>query len=171
MADKERQSFTKRTIWKVLNVLPWHTREPQHISSYRPRVVPDASRVRREEDIHCQLEPEIRHLAPRKRPLSLVSSCYDEDIRQPLHTNQQTALFFYKLPREVRLMIYEELLGGMIFHIVRRREKLGHKLCKGSGDPEQCISEYCRGYKVQSGFHAGRGNGGLIQILQSCREL
>jgi hypothetical protein len=128
------------------------------------------ARVRPEEDGYCELEPEIRHLVPRKHPLSLLSFC-DEDVRQPLNTDQQIASLLFKLPRELRLMIYEEVLGGKVFHIVRRKEKLGHKLCKGSGNPDQCISDHCRGFKAQSGVHAGRGDGGLIQLLQSCRKM
>ena len=93
------------------------------------------------------------------------------DVRQPLNADQQTASLLFNLPKEVRLMIYEEVLGGMVFHIVRRKDKLCHKLCKGSGDPEQCISDHCRGFKIPSGVHTGRGDGGLIQILQSCRGM
>ena len=171
MADREPHSLSGRVIWKVLNILPFRTREIQHTSSYRARDVPHMARVQPEGDEHGELEPEIRHLAPRKRPLSLISSCDDNYARQPPNTDQQTASLLFKLPREVRLMIYEELLGGKVFHIVRRKKKLGHKLCKGIGNPEQCISDHCRGFKIQTGVHAGRGDGGLIQILQSCREM
>lgn len=156
MTDRGRHSLSGLFIWKVLNALPRRTREPQHMSSYRERVRP-------EEDRHWELEPEIRHLTPRKRRLSLVSSCDDNDVKQPLNTEQQTASLLFKLPEELRLVIYEEVLGGKIFHIVRRKHKLGHKLCKGGGNPEECISDRCRGFKIQSGVHAGRGDGGLIQ--------
>jgi hypothetical protein len=170
MAGRESQSIIGLVIWKFLDVLPRRTREPQHISSYRPRNAPPVARIG-PEDRHYELEPEIRHLAPRKRPLSLVSSRDDKDVKQPLNADQQPASLLFKLPKEVRLMIYEEVLGGKIFHIVKRKNKLGHKLCKGSGNPERCISDHCRGLKIQSGIHAGRGDGGLIQILQSCREM
>lgn len=170
MADR-RHSLTKLVAWKVLNALPHRTSEPQHTSSYRPRAMSYGAGVRPAENTYYQFEPEIRHLGRRKRPLSVVSSDYDEDARQPLKVDQQTASWLFKLPKEVRLMIYEEVLGGMIIHIVRRKTRLGHKLCKGNGDPQQCISDHCRGFKVQSGVHAGRGGGGLIQILQSCRKM
>jgi hypothetical protein len=168
---ERRQSLTKLVAWKVLNALPHRTREPQHISSFRPRVEPQVARVQPAEDRLYELEPEIRHLSRRKRPLSLVSLSCDEDVRQSLNTDQQNASWLFTLPREVRLMIYEEVLGGMVLHIVRRKNKLGHKRCKGCGEPEKCISDQCRGFKIRSGIHAGRGNGGLIQILQSCRKM
>lgn len=170
MTDR-RQSLTKLVAWKVLNALPHRARESEHISSYRPRLESQVARVQSAKDRLYELEPEIRHLGRRKRPLSLVSSFYDEDVRQPLNANPQNTSWLFNLPKEVRLMIYEEVLGGMVFHIVRRKDKLGHKLCKGSGDPEQCISNHCRGFKIQSGVHAGRGNGGLIQTLQTCRKV
>jgi hypothetical protein len=170
MTDR-RQSLTMLVAWKVLNALPHRTRESEHISSYRPRLESQVARVQSAKDRLYELEPEIRHLGRRKRPLSLVSSFYDEDVRQPLNADPQNTSWLFNLPKEVRLMIYEEVLGGMVFHIVRRKDKLGHKLCKGSGDPEQCISNHCRGFKIQSGVHAGRGNGGLIQALQSCRKV
>jgi len=171
MANSESPSILGHVIWKALNALPHRKRQPEHISRYQARKVPYVARVRPEENRHYELEPGIRHLVPRKRPLSLLSSCDDEDARQIINTDQQTVSLLFKLPREVRLMIYEEVLGGKVFHIVRRKEKLGHKLCKGSGNPDQCISDHCRGFKAASGVHGGRGDGGLIQLLQSCRKM
>jgi hypothetical protein len=170
MAER-RHSLSSLVSRKVLNVLPHRTRESRHVSSYRPRLEPQVARAQPTEDRLYELEPDVRHLGRRKRPLSLVSSSSDEDVRQSLYTDQQNTSWLFNLPKEVRLMIYEEVVGGMVLHIVRRKNKLGHKLCKGSGDPEKCISDHCRGFKIQSGVHAGRGSGGLIQMLQSCRKM
>ena len=159
-----RISITQLVTWKVLNVSPHRSRGSQYTSGYRPQ-------VREPNHAYYDFEPEIRHLGRRKSRLSLESRSHDADVGQSLKIDQQTASWLFKLPKEVRLMIYEEVLGGMIFHIVRRKTRLGHKLCKGSGDPEQCISDNCRGFKTESGVHTGRGNGGLIQILQSCRKM
>lgn len=68
-------------------------------------------------------------------------------------------------------MIYEQLLADNVFHIVRRREKLGHTRCRAYREPDQCVPTRCRGLKLPSGFHAGFGDGDLIQVLQSCRRV
>ncbi|KAJ8069195.1 hypothetical protein OCU04_002866 [Sclerotinia nivalis] len=92
--------------------------------------------------------------------------------------------FFGMLPREVRIEIYEWVLGKRVLHIVRRKTKLGHVVCKCDGrnsdggdmrEEDACMIAGCRGVKILggSGVHerVGDGSGGLIQLLQVCRRV
>ncbi|PQE33540.1 ankyrin repeat protein [Rutstroemia sp. NJR-2017a WRK4] len=91
------------------------------------------------------------------------------------YETQHQAQFFSMLPKEVRLLIYEKVLGGRVLHIVRRTKQLGHVPCK-RGDlekEESCRALGCRGSKEYNGYYAsnGEGHGDLIQMLQVCRRL
>lgn len=172
MDNRDSPSATARIFWKLLN-LPRRSRkpEPEPVLSVRSRILTERAQVQQDRGRHLEPELEIRKLPPRKRTLSVSSSYRAENARQTLLTEQQTASLLFKLPKELRLMIYEHVLGGMVLHIVRRKAKLGHTLCKTRADPEQCTLDRCRGYKIPSGFHTGRGNGQLVQILQTCRKV
>ncbi|ESZ98372.1 hypothetical protein SBOR_1250 [Sclerotinia borealis F-4128] len=92
--------------------------------------------------------------------------------------------FFAMLPKEVRVMIYEWVLGGRLLHIVRRGEMLGHVACKCDGNSEMagiireedaCVAAECRGVKILggSGVHerVGEASGGFIPLLRVCRRI
>ncbi|APA11106.1 predicted protein [Sclerotinia sclerotiorum 1980 UF-70] len=92
--------------------------------------------------------------------------------------------FFGALPREARMEIYEWVLGRRVLHIVRRKTKLGHVVCKcerrnsdgrDTREEDACMVAGCRGVKIVggSGVHeeVGEGSGGLIQLLQVCRRI
>jgi hypothetical protein len=175
MADRDSPSVAALLLWKVLT-LPHRRQKPEQRSSSEPRprivpLLPERSRVQKDGPKYVEPEPDIRHQPRQGRPLTIVSLCQAEDAGQPLDIEQQSASLLFTLPKEVRLMIYEQVLGGMVLHIIRRENKLGHKLCKTSGDPDQCAMVHCRGFKIPSGLHIGRGNGEIIQILQSCRRV
>lgn len=97
---------------------------------------------------------------------------------------QGGSAFFGMLPREVRMQIYEWVLGGRVLHIVRRETKLGHVVCKryrreldteDMREEDACLIAGCRELKIpgSSGVHEriGEGGGGLIQLLQVCRRM
>jgi hypothetical protein len=87
---------------------------------------------------------------------------------------QHQARFFSLLPKEVRLLIYEKVLGGRVLHIVRRTKQMGHVPCKRrDSEEESCRALGCRGFKEFNGYYASNGeeHGGLIQMLQVCRRL
>jgi hypothetical protein len=92
-------------------------------------------------------------------------------VRQIL--NEQTQSLLFKLPEELRLLIYEEVLGNRLIHIVRRDHKLGHMLCRSGGDQDACNEVKCRGIKLPTGMFVqpGFGHGDLIPLLQSSRNV
>lgn len=169
MANRDSRSLAAIFAWKVLKHIPGRKHQVALTPSSQPQVIPWELPVQQEQ--HPCIGPETRHLTPEKRSLSLPFSCHSENVGEPQLIKQQNASLLFALPKELRLIIYENLLGGMVFHIVKRRTKLGHTLCKERGDPEQCILNLCRGYKIQSGVHTGRAHGELIQILQTCRRV
>ncbi|TGO26260.1 hypothetical protein BPAE_0063g00290 [Botrytis paeoniae] len=96
---------------------------------------------------------------------------------------QGGSTFFGLLPSEVRMEIYKWVLGGRVLHIIRRKDKLGHVVCKcdrrdsdvGTREEDACIVAGCRGVKIPggSGVHerVGEGSGSLLQLLQVCRRI
>lgn len=51
---------------------------------------------------------------------------------------------FFKLPLEVRQMIYTEVLGGETLHIVRKHKRLGFLRCRALR-PDECPTRSCLG--------------------------
>jgi len=91
------------------------------------------------------------------------------------HPQIQSPLF-HLLPDELRLMIYSQVLGNQVLHIIRRHQKLGHTLCKNpDGSFDACREAQCRGRKMPTGEHeatvSSPGHGGMIQLLQTCRRI
>jgi hypothetical protein len=170
MHDADHHSIPALIVWKCLKHLPGQRREHGQQSTGKQQIVaiqqPHTLQGRGRHS-----EPEFRHLTQRPRPLSLTRPCHGmQDNNVPI-ASEQTESPLFKLPREIRQMIYEQLLGGNVFHIVRRRKKLGHTRCRAYREPDQCIPTRCRGLKLPSGVHAGYGDGDLIEVLQSCRRV
>ncbi|TGO64020.1 hypothetical protein BCON_0009g00290 [Botryotinia convoluta] len=96
---------------------------------------------------------------------------------------QGGSTFFGMLPSEVRMEIYKWVLGGRVLHIIRRKDKLGHVVCRcdrrdsdvRTREEDACIVAGCRGVKIPggSGVHerVGEGSGSLLQLLQVCRRI
>ena len=63
---------------------------------------------------------------------------------------------FFKLPLEVRQMIYTEVLGGQTLHIVRKRKRLGFLRCR-TPRPEDCPTDSCVGSVTRTAMACGRG--------------
>ncbi|KAG0648659.1 hypothetical protein D0Z07_4914 [Hyphodiscus hymeniophilus] len=111
------------------------------------------------------------HLPPRTR--CLTPSPFESKPGLRLRTDEQAQSLLLTLPDEILLMIYTEVVGDKIVHIVRRRRKLGHTICDSSGDFDDCREDQCRGLKLPTGtyVHTGEANGNSIQFLQTCRKI
>lgn len=110
-------------------------------------------------------------LPRRQRRLSIPPAEPNNGPKLLQNTNDQTDCSLFTLPTSVRTRIYENVLGNMLVHIVRRHTKLGHRVCKTGGLPDSCIETRCRGSKTAYGIHKNTGDGGLIQLLQTCRMM
>lgn len=77
----------------------------------------------REECERLDREYAPRPLLPEQRPRPLTA-CGQSS---PLDTQQDSPLF--KLPAELRLRIYHEVLGGNVFHLLLKPHRVGHVLC------------------------------------------
>jgi hypothetical protein len=130
-----------------------HKPESQRPASYQPRPM-----------VFTHLPPRTRCLTP--SPFESPSELYPE-------TNEQTQSLLSALPEEILLMIYQEVVGNRVMHIVRRQSKLGHTICNTSGDSNECKEDQCRGFKLPTGKHVhnGEAHGDSIQLLQTCRKV
>lgn len=107
------------------------------------------------------------------QPVKLVKSKNIEAGR----TDDQLQSFLFKLPFEVRRQIWEETLGGYVFHIyfVQAYRRMSHTRCK-TRLPEICknddpISGPCRQVFKVPGARDKWGHSNLLSILQSCRRI
>jgi hypothetical protein len=169
--DRGTKGITSIVTLKVLGALTGHGREIATFDSYA--IARNANRHRRETVGYLPTQG----IAFRRRERALTPPPFGRAVLHPSQLNEQTQSPLFKLPEEILLLIYEEILGHNLFHIVRRstRFQLGHVLCKANTPrrQEECNEHECRGMKVPSGVHPKTrpGNGGLVQLLQSCRRM
>jgi hypothetical protein len=163
--------------FKALNALSGHSRELSHrnrrqsFDSYS--IARNANLQRRESVGYLPVQEPTSH----RRKRCLTPPPFGKATLQENQLNEQTQSPLFKLPEELLLAIYEEVIGRNLLHIVRRTNQfqLGHIVCKTNvpRSQEACVENKCRGLKLPTGVHAktGRGDGGLIQLLQSCRKM
>jgi len=172
-------SITGNVIFKTVGFLSGHSRpvdersrprlrHPRHQSMTMAATEP--TEPLRRSKTEFQPPPTCPELPHRTHALTPIP--WKNIVPEPA---EQTQSPLFKLPEELLLQIYEEVIGNRTFHIVRRSHKLGHTTCHYNtpGCQEQCKEGGCRGLKVPSGLHveAGPGHGGLIQLLQTCRKM
>ena len=119
---------------------------------------------------------------PRIRPRTLTLGglhqsnespcCSSEDVGE----GQRSVQPFFKLPLEVRQMIYAEVLGGQTLHIVRKRKRLGFLRCHAARW-EDCPTKSCLGCVDRDGVWT-RGfsgkettDGGLLDLVLVSRRV
>ncbi|KAB2578715.1 hypothetical protein DBV05_g2588 [Lasiodiplodia theobromae] len=97
-----------------------------------------------------------RPLLAEERPRPLTSCGGDGNDGDEKTEKSSAALpqdqspFFTKLPAELRLRIYHEILGGKVIHLLLQPGRVGHVVCSGdssivrtAGDPDRrCIAAY-----------------------------
>jgi hypothetical protein len=92
-------------------------------------------------------------------------------------TDDQMESPLFKLPLEIRRQIWEDTLGGYVFHIyfVQAYRRMSHTRCKARS-PEPCKGgdlslSPCRANFKVLGARDQWGHSNLISILQCCRRM
>ena len=119
---------------------------------------------------------------PRIRPRTLTFEephrCNESACRssQAVGEAQRSIPPFFRLPLEVRQMIYTEVLGGQTLHIVRKRNRLGFLRCRAPRR-EACPNYSCLGSVDGDGMWT-RGfsgkektDGGLLDLALVSRRV
>lgn len=169
--DRNSKSLPGIITFAVLGALTGHSRELKSFDSYA--IARNANLKRRESINYVPVQEPTTH----RRERALTPPPSGRAILQTSQLNEQIQSPMFKLPEKLLLLIYEEVLGRNLFHIVRRTTsfQLGHVVCKTNVPrrQEECNENECRGLKVPTGIHAktGPGDGGLIPLLQSCRKM
>lgn len=91
---------------------------------------------------------------PRVRALTLPLRRFFRSDGLQLTNVQNQSSFFTKLPLEIRLQIYQYMLGnGGPIHILRKHRKLAHRLCRayGTNPPKTCVEAECWGARYTTG--------------------
>ena len=89
---------------------------------------------------------------------------------------QQSIPPFFKLPLEVRQMIYTDVLGGQTLHIVRKHKRLGFLRCRAP-HPDDCPTNSCRGAVDSDGIWTRGFSGtdktdsGLLDLILVSRRV
>ena len=87
---------------------------------------------------------------------------------------QLQSILLGQVPLEIRRLIYEEVLGGEVLHILQKPKKLGHYVCRVR--PGLCPSRACLGPTDLDGLWVGwrdyyePTDGGLLPLLRTCRK-
>jgi hypothetical protein len=172
--DSNYKPLTGIIVFKALNAISGHSRPLPTRQSYDSYSIARNANFHRRESVAYV---PVHEPPSRRRERCLTPPPHGKAILQPNQSNEQTQSPLFKLPEELLLLIYEEVLGHNLFHIVRRTNKfqLGHIVCQSNvpRSQEECVENKCRGLKLPTGIHAktGSGDGGLIQLLQSCRKM
>lgn len=105
-------------------------------------------------------------------PLPEVMKVEGKEVMNPQMTHHQLGSNLFKLPLEIRRMIYGEAIGGYVFHIsfLEAYRKMGHSRCK-MRFPEICKGVPCRQLHKQKGAADAWGNVDLLSLLLSCRRM
>jgi len=171
--DRERgtKSLPGLITFAVLGAVTGHSRPLKTFDSYA--IARNANLQRRESSGYLP----VQEPTSQRRKRCLTPPPFGRAFLQPSQLNEQSQSPLFELPEELLLLIYEEVLGRNLFHIVRRTShfQLGHIACKTNTPrtQDECLENQCRGLKVATGVHVktGPGDGGLIQLLQSCRKM
>ncbi len=175
--DSNYKPLTDIIVFKALNAVTGHSRP---LPTRNRRQSYDSYSIARNANFHRRdsvAYVPVHEPPSRRRECCLTPAPHGKAILQPSQFSEQTQSPLFKLPAELLLLIYEEVLGHNLFHIVRRMNnfQLGHIGCKSKvpRSQENCVENKCRGLKLPTGIHAktGSGDGGLIQLLQSCRKM
>lgn len=84
---------------------------------------------------------------------------------------QARSTFFTRLPPEIRHLIYEEAIGGNVFHFVKKADRLGFKACTGRDGQQMCYSDELWAIETSDGLWKDTTDGGPLSPLLSCRKL
>lgn len=168
LREKQKPSMKMMLLWMALDKLTGNGKEIDRIpmSSYRRSSEPLIGSKHRKAS-NYQPPPLVQSLPRRKGYITPPTLELEklEQLQSPLFT----------LPKEVLLLIYEQVIGNNILHIVRRSNKLSHATCSSnrSGNPDDCRDLKCRGMKLQNGVSIpdGPSYGGILPLLQTCRKM
>ncbi|CZR57230.1 uncharacterized protein PAC_07120 [Phialocephala subalpina] len=172
LRERESRSLKSTAIFFALNKLTGHSKpiDREHLSSYRVADIRRpvfGSSSKPKKASNYQPPPLAVSLPRRKGAITPPSLDYEErdHTRSPL----------FKLPREILFLIYEQVIGDTILHIVRRSNGLAHAMCcnNSSGSQEDCRDFKCRGTKLPNGvcMPNGRSHTGILPLLQTCRKI
>jgi hypothetical protein len=113
-----------------------------------------------------------RHLTiGREHPMEDDIDAAKGEMRPAPWTEQQAESPLFKLPFEIRKMIYEEVIGGYVFHIkyLEAYKKYCHTRCKRPL-PKNHMA-HCVWAKSHRGFVDPWGQSDLMAMLKSCRRM
>ncbi|KAF8852622.1 hypothetical protein BDZ45DRAFT_694930 [Acephala macrosclerotiorum] len=172
LREREPRSLKSILIFGALNKLTGHSKpiDREHLSSYRVADIRrqfSGSPSQPKKASNYQPPPLAVPLARRKGAITPPLLEYEELDQAQSH--------LLRLPEEILLLIYEQVIGNNVLHIVRRSNGLAHATCShhSAGNQDDCRDFKCRGTKLPNGvcMPNGRSHDGIIPLLQTCRKI
>jgi hypothetical protein len=169
---REGPGLKQLLIWGILNTISGHSKEIDRkpMSSYR-KVKPKPALKKIS---NYQPPPLTPALARRSSCLTPPPQTQEEEEEGVREFEQKQSPLFRLLPEEVSLLIYEEVIGKRVIHVVRRNRSLGHATCLSeNGDQDKCREVRCRGTKLPNGVCVleRRNHDSFVALLQTCRKM
>ena len=128
------------------------------------------SRPRRQRALTAPLDESEESIWHRLRILSTIENEQRTD-------DQLDCAFLAKLPLDVRMIVYEMVLGNMVFHLSAssQRTRIFHYVCKHPGRLNDDVHEPCHELSTTRPSSAPREDRphatGLLALLVTCRKI
>lgn len=159
---------------RLLAKLPLHRTNPSTPTTSKPAQIPSPRPLppRRKRKLTLPLPPS---------PASTLPFPFPRSKKQQNTSPQPHCLFLQKLPYDIRRIIYDEVLCGNIFHIIRMRRRLRHLRCSSEEGEARDLRKTCWGilrvdgrsirefYDDRMGGRGRRTDGDVLPLLRSCR--
>ncbi|KAF2110414.1 hypothetical protein BDV96DRAFT_583968 [Lophiotrema nucula] len=127
------------------------------------------------------LSPPPREYKVIKTPRRACKKNTGQELHLPSpQSTQNESLLLGKLPAEIRLQIWAEVVGGKTIHILRKMGKVGHRICPGKGcehcSPTHMMDNLPRmGYPPREAEPFGKekilSETSLLPLLSTCRQI
>ncbi|KAF2475149.1 uncharacterized protein BDR25DRAFT_100282 [Lindgomyces ingoldianus] len=118
-------------------------------------------------DHESSIAPPLHH---RKSTLS-ITSVPDPELDARTHVQAQSP-FFKKLPIEIRMMVYELVMGEEVVHLtLGSKGRLGHFVCEDEGKEEEVLGQECGCRVLVGGRDCRRLERWRVRFLRVCRRV
>lgn len=174
MRDREPLGLKSLAVLTLLDRLSGHSRslDERPTSSRRRHSMPTPSSPTHGRKISNYQPPPPLLPHPPPHTHCITPPLIETDTSEQPRFDEQPQSKLLQLPEEILLLIYEQVIGNQVLHIVRRHHKLCHTSCLTNGDTDACKEAQCRGFKLPNGLYAeGSGSEDLIPLLQVCRKM
>ena len=155
----------RRNIRRSKNFIPPKTKEEEEALFLKRRIdnAPVPLPKSRARSLTLRLSPPAAHGKAKKK-----------DVTAQRTIDQLESSILYRLPLEIRIMVWEHALGGNHVHITRKRKRLGHAICPNPNLAIEGGKELCTATRDGYGFWRATEypkKMSPLSLLKTCRQM